>query len=92
MEVVQRYEIHTAKIRPRQFPVSVENMLLLLQLLSALLGLALPSPNIVLILTDDQDVFLDGMTPLVKTRQLLGEQAGHISVTSSLEERNMSCL
>ena len=58
-------------------------MLILLLLLSVLLALALPRPNIVLVLTDDQDVFLDGMTPLVKTRQLLGEQAGHISVTSS---------
>lgn len=31
-------------------------------------------PNIVMILTDDQDVFLDAMTPLVKTKKLLAEQ------------------
>jgi len=31
-------------------------------------------PNILLFLTDDQDVFLDGMTPLTKTRELLKEQ------------------
>ena len=31
-------------------------------------------PNIVMVLTDDQDVFLDAMTPLVKTKSLLAEQ------------------
>ena len=31
-------------------------------------------PNIVMVLTDDQDVFLDAMTPLVKTRKLLADQ------------------
>ena len=31
-------------------------------------------PNIVMVLTDDQDVFLDAMTPLVKTKKLLAEQ------------------
>jgi len=31
-------------------------------------------PNIVLFLTDDQDIFLDGMTPLTKTKKLLGEE------------------
>jgi len=31
-------------------------------------------PNILLFLTDDQDVFLDGMTPLVKTKKLLMEE------------------
>lgn len=36
-------------------------------------------PNIVLILTDDQDVVLNGMTPLKKTRQLLGEEGSIFS-------------
>jgi len=38
------------------------------------LSFAADSPNIVIVLTDDQDVFLDGMTPLQKTQRLIGEQ------------------
>lgn len=46
-----------------------------LLLLSAAAGLALAAkPNLVLIMTDDQDVELGGLTPMPKIRQLLGEQ------------------
>ncbi len=31
-------------------------------------------PNIVYIMTDDQDIELGGLTPMPKTRRLLGEQ------------------
>ena len=33
-----------------------------------------PKPNIVYIMTDDQDIELGGLTPMPKTRKLLGEQ------------------
>jgi len=38
------------------------------------LAFAADLPNIVIVLTDDQDVFLDGMMPLQKTKRLIGEQ------------------
>jgi len=37
------------------------------------LAFAAGSPNIVIVLTDDQDVFLDGMMPLQKTQRLIGD-------------------
>lgn len=49
------------------------NMIILVMVLS-LSRVSFALPNIVMVLTDDQDVFLDAMTPLAKTRQLLGEQ------------------
>ena len=53
------------------------NSFILLLGITALFGTSLAKsdrPNIVMVLTDDQDVFLDAMTPLVKTKKLLGEQ------------------
>lgn len=50
--------------------------LLLLPLLSGCLGLvgAARRPNVLLLLTDDQDAELGGMTPLKKTKALIGEK------------------
>ncbi|KAL6057969.1 hypothetical protein STEG23_015837 [Scotinomys teguina] len=50
--------------------------LLLLLLLGSCLGLAGAArrPNVLLVLTDDQDVELGGMTPLKKTKALIGEK------------------
>jgi len=53
------------------------NSFMLLLGITAIFGTSLAKsdrPNIVMVLTDDQDVFLDAMTPLVKTKKLLGEQ------------------
>ncbi|XP_069760118.1 N-acetylglucosamine-6-sulfatase isoform X2 [Narcine bancroftii] len=46
---------------------------LLLWLSAALSLVGSKKPNVVLILTDDQDVLLGGMTPLKKTKKLIGD-------------------
>ena len=49
-------------------------LLILTLLVTKLHVLVATKPNIVYIMTDDQDVELGGMTPLNKTRELLGSQ------------------
>lgn len=46
--------------------------ILICALLNAITAAAVNKPNIILILTDDQDVTLQGMTPMKETQQLIG--------------------
>merc|ERR1711963_155263 len=46
-------------------------------------------PNIVVVLTDDQDVFLDAMTPLKKTKKLLAEQG--VTFTNAFVNTPICC-
>ena len=46
--------------------------MLLLWLIEVAFGAGASTPNIVMILTDDLDVAMNGMVPLNKTRDLIG--------------------
>jgi len=62
----------TILLEARRREIQTDKMLfLILSLLHITYAL---KPNIVYIMTDDQDIELGGMTPMPKTRKLLGEQ------------------
>ncbi|XP_071810456.1 N-acetylglucosamine-6-sulfatase-like isoform X2 [Asterias amurensis] len=52
----------------------IQRALIWVSLLTLVCGLTGKKPNIVFILTDDQDVTMGGMTPLVNTVSLIGKQ------------------
>ncbi|XP_017476394.1 PREDICTED: N-acetylglucosamine-6-sulfatase-like [Rhagoletis zephyria] len=74
-------------MRKSQLTLAVVTYLLLVSLTPTKAGEANAKPNIVLILSDDQDLTLEGMTPMRQVQQLIGKAGatfGHAYTSSPL--------